>query len=106
MPNGRRRRGELLAWSAGSPASSLTMTRKHLAVRYRGNCRSKPLWAPQDVNGGTLMRRLTDIVRCEKAAASIEYGLVAVLIAVAAIAAFNNLASRINVMYNNVSNHM
>lgn len=52
------------------------------------------------------MRRLTDIVGCEKAASSIEYGLVAVLIAVAAIAAFNNLASRINVMYNNVSNHM
>lgn len=52
------------------------------------------------------MRKLTTIVRCEKAAASIEYGLVAVLIAVAAIGAFHNLANRINLMYNSVSNHM
>ena len=37
---------------------------------------------------------------------SIEYALVASLIAIAAIGAFNNLSNKINFMYNNVSNQM
>ena len=52
------------------------------------------------------MRKLATIVRCEKAGAAIEYGLVACLIAVAAVGAFHNLSNRINLMYNSVSNHM
>jgi pilus assembly protein Flp/PilA len=52
------------------------------------------------------MVKLTDILRCEKGANAIEYALVATLIAIAAIGAFNNLASKINLMYNNVSNQM
>lgn len=52
------------------------------------------------------MRRLTDILRCQKGANAIEYALVASLIAVAAIAGMNNLGNKINVMYGNVSNKL
>lgn len=52
------------------------------------------------------MRKLTQILRCEKGANAIEYALVASLIAIAAVGAFNNLASKIGTMYNNVSNQM
>jgi pilus assembly protein Flp/PilA len=46
------------------------------------------------------------ILRCEKGANAIEYALVATLISIAAIGAFNNLSNKINFMYNNVSNNM
>ncbi|HVU30879.1 MAG TPA: Flp family type IVb pilin [Sphingomicrobium sp.] len=46
------------------------------------------------------------LLRCEKGANAIEYALVASLISIAAIAAFHNLGNKIDVMYNNVSNHM
>lgn len=52
------------------------------------------------------MRKLTKILRCQRGANAIEYALVASLIAIAAIGAFNNLASKINIMFNNVSNQM
>lgn len=52
------------------------------------------------------MRKLTEILRNEKGATAIEYALVASLIAVAAIAAMNNLATSIDTMFNNVSNHL
>ena len=52
------------------------------------------------------MRTLIALLRCEKGANAIEYALVASLIAVAAVAAFNNLGSKIDSMYNNVSNNL
>lgn len=52
------------------------------------------------------MEQLARIFRCEKGANAIEYALVASLIAIAAVGAFNNLASKIGTMYNNVSNQM
>ncbi len=52
------------------------------------------------------MRRLTDILRCERGANAIEYAFVASLIAVAAIAGITNLGTRIDIMYSNVSNHL
>lgn len=52
------------------------------------------------------MRRLITLARCEKGANAIEYALVAGLIAIAAVAAFNNLGAKIDTMYNNVSNHL
>lgn len=45
-------------------------------------------------------------IRCTKGSSSIEYALVASLIAIAAIGAFNNLSNKINFMYTNVSNQM
>lgn len=78
------------------------MFRKHLAGRQRGKWRNGG-WARHiGVNGGGRMRNLRRILRCEKGANAIEYALVASLISIAAIGAFNNLSGKINVMYNNV----
>lgn len=52
------------------------------------------------------MLKLKALLRCEKGANAIEYALVASLIAIAAIGAFNNMANKIDGMYNNVENHM
>jgi pilus assembly protein Flp/PilA len=52
------------------------------------------------------MRRLTALLRCEKGANAIEYALVAALIAIAAVAAFQNLGNKVDAMYNNVSNNL
>ena len=52
------------------------------------------------------MGRLTKLLRHEKGATAIEYALVATLISIAAIAAFNNLGNKIDTMYNNVGNAM
>jgi pilus assembly protein Flp/PilA len=52
------------------------------------------------------MRGLTKLLRCERGASAIEYALVASLISIAAIAAFQNLGNKIDTMYNNVSNHL
>jgi pilus assembly protein Flp/PilA len=52
------------------------------------------------------MRGLTKLLRCERGANAIEYALVASLIAIAAVAAFQNLGNKMDTMYNNVSNHL
>ena len=52
------------------------------------------------------MRTLTKLLRCVRAATAIEYALVASLISIAALLAFQNLGNKMNTMYNNVSNHM
>ena len=52
------------------------------------------------------MTRLMRILRCEKGANAIEYALVASLISIAALAAFQTLGDRINLMYGNVSNKL
>ena len=52
------------------------------------------------------MCRLTKLLRCELGANAIEYALVASLISIAALAAFHNLGNKIDIMYNNVSNHL
>lgn len=52
------------------------------------------------------MRHLTKLLRCARAATAIEYALVASLISIAALLAFQNLGNKTNIMLNNVSNHM
>lgn len=52
------------------------------------------------------MRGLMQLLRCEKGGSAIEYALVASLIAIAAVGAFNNLGNKIDTMYNNVSNNL
>jgi pilus assembly protein Flp/PilA len=47
-----------------------------------------------------------EILHCERGANAIEYALVASLISIAALAAFQNLGNKIDTMYNNVSNHL
>ena len=58
------------------------------------------------VNKERAMRELMKLLRCERGANAIEYALVASLISIAAIGAFHNLGNKIDIMYNNVSNHM
>lgn len=52
------------------------------------------------------MHPLTNLLRCLRGATAIEYALVASLISIAALLAFQNLGNKMNTMYNNVSNHM
>ena len=52
------------------------------------------------------MRRLVEIIRCERGANAIEYALLASLIAIAALAAMQHLGNSIDSMLNNVSNAM
>ena len=52
------------------------------------------------------MRGLTKLLRCERGASAIEYALVASLISIAALGAFQALGTTIDTMYGNVSNKM
>ncbi|HSQ98864.1 MAG TPA: Flp family type IVb pilin [Sphingomicrobium sp.] len=52
------------------------------------------------------MVKLTKLLRCERGATAIEYALVASLISIAAIAAMMNVGTKVDVMFNNVSNHL
>jgi len=52
------------------------------------------------------MRALMRIIRCQKGANAIEYALVASLISIAALGAFQALGTAIDTMYGNVSNKM
>lgn len=49
------------------------------------------------------MRFIGKLIRDAKGATAIEYSLVAALIAVAAIAAFNQLGGQVSATYNNVN---
>lgn len=52
------------------------------------------------------MDGLKKIFRCERGANAIEYALVATLISIAGIAAFEGLGNKINTIYSNVSNNL
>jgi pilus assembly protein Flp/PilA len=52
------------------------------------------------------MRQLTKLLRCGRGATAIEYALVASLISIAALAAFEQLGDKTDTMFNNVSNHL
>jgi len=50
-----------------------------------------------------MFTNLRDLVKDESGATAIEYGLIAALIAVAAIAAFNAVGSSLTATFNNVA---
>jgi pilus assembly protein Flp/PilA len=52
------------------------------------------------------MQKIRNFVRNNKAATAIEYGLIAALIAVAAIAAMKGLGNSLKTTFNNVSSAM
>ena len=52
------------------------------------------------------MSKFLKLIRNEEGATAIEYGLIAALIAVAAIAAMQNIGSSLGSTFNNVSNDM
>jgi pilus assembly protein Flp/PilA len=49
------------------------------------------------------MTKFLKLIRNTKGATAIEYGLIAALIAVAAIAAMQNIGSKLSTTFNNVS---
>ena len=53
-----------------------------------------------------MFTNLRDLVKDESGATAIEYGLIAALIAVAAIAAFNAVGSSLTATFNNVSSKL
>ena len=52
------------------------------------------------------MRKFIDLIKNSKGATAIEYGLIAALIAVAAIAAMSTLGKKLSNTFTNVSNQM
>jgi pilus assembly protein Flp/PilA len=52
------------------------------------------------------MVRILKLIKNQKGATAIEYGLIAALIAVAAIAAMQNIGSKLATTFNNVSNSL
>ncbi len=53
-----------------------------------------------------MVKHLFGLIRDNKAATAIEYGLIAALIAVAAIAAMQGLGNRVKTTFSNVSSNM
>ncbi len=52
------------------------------------------------------MIRFVKLIRNERGATAIEYGLIAALIAVAAIGAMQGIGNKLNTTFNNVSNSL
>ncbi len=52
------------------------------------------------------MVKLTKLLHCERGASAIEYALIGSLISIAAIAAMTNVGTKVDVMLNNVANHL
>jgi pilus assembly protein Flp/PilA len=52
------------------------------------------------------MAKFLKLIKNEEGATAIEYGLIAALIAVAAIGAMQGIGNRLNTTFNNVSNHL
>jgi len=52
------------------------------------------------------MSMFRKLIKNTKGATAIEYGLIAALIAVAAIAAMQSVGNKLNTTFNNVSNHL
>lgn len=50
--------------------------------------------------------RLSRLIKNERAATAIEYGLIAALISIAGIAAMQGLGNKLNTTFNNVSNSL
>jgi pilus assembly protein Flp/PilA len=52
------------------------------------------------------MRNLIKLIKNDRGATAIEYGLIAALIAVAAIGAMQGIGNKLNTTFNNVSNNL
>ena len=70
------------------------------------NARTGAIGRQQWLTQEMAMRQLTKLLRCGRGATAIEYALVASLISIAALAAFQQLGNKTDTMFNNVSNHL
>jgi len=57
-----------------------------------------------ETRGRPEMMKFLKLIKNEKGATAIEYGLIAALIAVAAIGAMQGIGNKLNTTFNNVSN--
>ena len=71
----------------------------HLDCRWGGNASAL---GTEDMT----MSKFLKLIRNDEGATAIEYGLIAALIAVAAIGAMQGIGSRLNTTFNNVSSHL
>jgi pilus assembly protein Flp/PilA len=60
----------------------------------------------RDLVGRPGMKKFVKLLRNVEGATAIEYGLIAALIAVAAIGAMQNIGNKLNTTFNNVSNSL
>jgi pilus assembly protein Flp/PilA len=88
------------------PHFALTTLRKELAVRREKDGVQPAGSGPLALTREWAMHGLMKLLRCEKGANAIEYALLASLIVIAAVAAFQNLGNNVDAMYNNVGNHL
>ena len=56
--------------------------------------------------GAKTIIKFLKLIKNEDGATAIEYGLIAALIAVAAIGAMQGIGNKLNTTFNNVSNHL
>ena len=63
-------------------------------------------WTASQNQEAKLKRVLLKFLSDESGATAIEYGLIAALIAVAAIGAMQGIGTKLNTTFNNVSNHL
>jgi pilus assembly protein Flp/PilA len=73
-----------------------------LSISCHGQSRSH---APEN-QGAKTMSKFLSLIKNNKGATAIEYGLIAALIAVAAIGAMQGIGNKLNTTFNNVSNHL
>jgi pilus assembly protein Flp/PilA len=59
-----------------------------------------------EIIGRPEMAKFLKLIKNTKGATAIEYGLIAALIAVAAIAAMQSVGNKLNTTFNNVSNNL
>ena len=75
----------------------------------RYDCNSADKLQPAEmpgVTGSVDMIKFLKLIKNEKGATAIEYGLIAALIAVAAIGAMQGIGNKLNTTFNNVSNSL
>jgi pilus assembly protein Flp/PilA len=77
-------------------------------ISLRGNFFAQA-WGPfplQSHIGRPEMAKFVKLIKNQKGATAIEYGLIAALIAVAAIGAMQGIGNKLNTTFNNVSNSL
>jgi pilus assembly protein Flp/PilA len=71
--------------------------------------RRNPAWPVNEAISGTMetgMKKIRNFLKNSKGATAIEYGLIAALIAVAAIAAMQGLGNQLKKTFGNVTSNM
>jgi pilus assembly protein Flp/PilA len=89
----------LTLFQPGTAKFHLSLRRIWVARAWELFSRVKPRWRPE-------MAKFLKLIRNEEGATAIEYGLIAALIAVAAIGAMQGIGNKLNTTFNNVSNNL